>query len=241
MSRDFEHLPSAYDELAQHYREYSARRAAYLNAVDKLIIQHMPSDAAALLDVGAGDGVRAFGIARTCNIQRVVLAEPNQSMARKCRQLNGVEVWEVNAQELSGADRQFNAVTCLWNVLGHVPDEAARSAAIIKMRALTLPGGMIFLDVNNRYNANAYGLVRTLFRAAYDLVQPGTTNGDVELRWEVAGRTITGSGHVFTPREMRRLFDAAELKIEQTFSIDYDTGAIRRYRFQGQLFYLLRA
>ena len=48
--------------LAPHYRDYSASKAPYLDAIDKIIVDRIPAGARSLLDVGAGDGVRAVKI-----------------------------------------------------------------------------------------------------------------------------------------------------------------------------------
>ena len=63
-----------YDALASQYRQYSMAKAAYIEAVDRLVVQHIPPRAESLLDVGAGDGVRAVRIAQARGISTVVLS-----------------------------------------------------------------------------------------------------------------------------------------------------------------------
>lgn len=230
---------SAYEALAPHYRAYSQRKSDYLRAVDEIVKSRLAAGARSLLDVGAGDGVRAQAIARACGVARLVLAEPSQAMAACCRRLAGVEVWQVSAQELPESAPKFDAVTCLWNVLGHVETHAKRLAALRRMRALLADGGLIFLDVNNRYNARAYGLLKTAARALFDLVNPSEANGDVSFDWEVGGRRIRARGHVFTPREVASLAARAGLCVRERHVLDYGTGARRRFAFRGQLLYVL--
>ena len=76
-----------YDALAPHYREYARRRAPYLAAVDRFIVRQAPAPVSALLDVGAGDGVRGMALARELKAARVVLCEPSREMAARCRAL----------------------------------------------------------------------------------------------------------------------------------------------------------
>lgn len=230
---------SAYDALAPHYRAYSQTKSDYLRAVDEIVKSRLAAGARSLLDVGAGDGVRAQGIARACGVARLVLAEPSPAMAACCRRLAGAEVWQVGAEELPESARKFDAVTCLWNVLGHVETGAKRLAALRRMRALLAEGGLIFLDVNNRYNARAYGMFKTTARALFDLVSPSETNGDLSFDWEIGGRRIRARGHVFTPREVESLAAGAGLRVRERHVIDYETGARRRFAFQGQLLYVL--
>ncbi len=230
---------SAYDALAPHYRAYSNTKCGYLRAVDEVVLSRLAGGARSLLDVGAGDGARAHRIARACRVARLVLAEPSPVMAEYCRGVRGAEVWQTAAEELPESARKFDAVTCLWNVLGHIETEAKRLAALLRMRSLLEEGGQIFLDVNNRYNARAYGLVKTAARALSDLVSPSETNGDVTFAWEVEGRQIRASGHVFTPSEMESLLSRAGLRVRERHVIDYATGERRRFFFQGQLLYVL--
>jgi SAM-dependent methyltransferase len=229
-----------YDALAPHFREYSRTKAEYLNAVDQLLIRFISDEADSLLDVGAGDGLRAARLTQSRQIQKLVLVDPSDVMAKYCRQQNATEVWCATAEELPESDRRFDVITCLWNVLGHVPSHDGRLMALRRMRSLLAEGGQIFLDVNNRYNARAYGWLSTLGRVLYDKVKPSVTNGDVTFIWHVDGRVIQAHGHVFTPREMSDLISRSRLKVARRFIVDYRTGRLRRSVFAGQLLYELR-
>lgn len=230
---------SAYDFLAPVFRSYSQSRAAYLEAIDRIVDGRMPPGAASMLDVGAGDGVRAWRIAQVRRVPRLVLAEPNGAMAEQCRALPGAEVWDVPAEDLPEGGQQFDVITCLWNVLGHVPNGRARLTALRKMGALLSGRGRIFLDVNNRYNARAYGWAATLGRALYDRVHPSEANGDVSYTWRVGSRAVRSRGHVFTPGEMKRLIREAGLRVDARHVVDYETGRRHRSVLRGQLFYVL--
>lgn len=230
---------SAYDVLAPFFRSYSQTRAAYLDAIDRIVESRMPMDARSMLDVGAGDGVRAWRIAHVCRVPRLVLVEPDRAMADHCRALAGAEVWDVAAEDLPWGGQEFDAITCLWNVLGHVPGGRARLVALRKMGALLSRRGQIFLDVNNRYNAVAYGRVITLGRALYDRVCPAEANGDISYTWRVGGRLVRSRGHVFTPGEMKRLINDAGLRVNARHVVDYETGRQHRSVLRGQLFYVL--
>jgi SAM-dependent methyltransferase len=233
-------LEKSYDKLAQHFRSYSEVRAAYLGAIDRLILWRVPAGATSLLDVGSGDGVRAARLAARCSVSRLILSDPSEEMASRCRLLEGVtNVWRVAAEELPNAGERFDIITCLWNVLGLVSDTALRVEALRRMRTLLSPGGRIFLDVNNRYNARAYGRLRTAGRVLYDLLRPSDANGDVSFNWRVGGELIETRGHVFRPGEMKRLIEGAGLKVALRRVVDYETGEVRKSAFAGQLFYEL--
>lgn len=228
-----------YDLLAPDYRHISEMRAAYLHAVDRTILARMVVGARSLLDVGAGDGVRAMRLARAAGIATVVLVEPSAAMAELCRASQATEILQVKAEAMTASAQSFDVITCLWNVLGHINTPALRRDALRRMRDRLAPRGRIFIDVNNRYNAPAYGWLKSLGRAAYDLFNPADENGDVEFVWRIAGRLIPGRGHVFTPREINRLIADAGLRIERRYVIDYQTGRQSRVCFAGQLLYEL--
>lgn len=241
MTRRDDGTIAAYDAVAPHYREIAARRAAYLAGVDRIVLESAPGGAQAMLDVGAGDGVRAAALAASAGIRSFVLAEPSSRMAEACRLIPGGEVWTVRAEELPAPGRTFDVITCLWNVLGHVPGRAARIEALRRMGALLAPRGVIVLDVNHRYNAAAYGWLATLGRRVVDVIAPGDANGDVPFAWSVGGGQVRGVGHVFTGAELDALVDEAGLRTVRGAAVDYETGAERRSSWSGQLVRVLAA
>lgn len=230
---------SDYDRLAPYYRAYSETRTAYLSAVEAIVIRDMPIDARSMLDVGSGDGVRAARIARARGLTTLVLCEPSTAMLAAGQIPEATDVWPVAAENLPEGGPTFDVVTCLWNVLGHVPDHAARVIALRRMASLLATNGSIFLDVNNRYNARTYGWTPTLRRALHDVLSPSKANGDVSMTWSVGGATIPARTHIFTPREIDGLLREAGLRIKRRYVVDYDTGERTRFVFEGQLVYEL--
>jgi len=232
----------AYDRLARIFDGIAARRSRYLRGIEDLVVARVAPGASALLDVGAGDGSRARRIADAAGLRRVVLVEPSVEMAGRAGQ---AEVWLLRAEELTAedprvADRRFDLVTCLWNVLGHVRPEAARVASLRQMGAVLAPEGRLFVDVNHRYNVPSYGALPTLARFVLDSLSPAENRGDVTVTWTVGETTCSTYGHVFTDREMRRLAAHAGLVLQERIVVDYDTGQTRRWTWQGNLLYVLR-
>jgi SAM-dependent methyltransferase len=229
----------AYDAFAPQFRAYSEAKAAYVDAVDRIVTRRIPPHATSLLDVGAGDGARAVRLARARGLGTVVLVEPSPALAARCLELPVTAVWRARAEALPDTSQRFDVVVCLWNVLGHVAERDARVRALIGMRAKLADRAALFVDVNNRYNASAYGWARTLGRFAYDLIRPSETNGDVEVVWTSGDAPIRFRSHVFTPREIERLFADSGLTIRNRWVVDYRTGAERRRVYEGQLLYEL--
>lgn len=228
-----------YDELAAHYRSVSAARAAYLRAIEEIIIQRITGAASSLLDVGSADGHRAMRIAESAHISNVVLVEPSAGMRKLCGQRTQAVIWPLRAEELPDAEDRFSVITCLWNVLGHIETNQKRLTALTRMRRLLGDDGVIFIDVNNRYNAVNYGVLPTVGRMLYDLVAPSETNGDAQVTWTFGAQRIQSPTHVFTPREIATLLRDAGLIVKQKFAVDYRTGQVRRSTFAGQLLFEL--
>jgi SAM-dependent methyltransferase len=224
---------AAYDRIAPGYRELSERRRAYLDAVDAEIVRRVPRGAASLIDVGAGDGRRALQIAAHTRIPRVVLAEPSEGMRGLIPA--GIEVWHEGMETLPYAGPKFDVVLCLWNVLGHVPSGDLRAAALRNLGRMCSAGGMIFLDVINRYNVAECGVGLVLRRFL------SSDNGDVPVTWRTVSGEVETRGHVFTAKEMERLFGEAGLRKVERIVLNYETGRREAWSVAGNFLYVLRA
>lgn len=228
----------AYDRIAPEYTRVSEKRRNYLDAVDQLVIANISTGSRSMLDVGSGDGRRARRIAQARSIKELVLIEPSVAMQRANSSAAGFRT--LRAEELSSLDSEFDVITCLWNVLGHIFPAASRARVLYEFARLVSPQGLIFMDVHHRYNLRHYGAVPTAKHFLHDCLRWSETNGDVTVAWDVEGIRCTTRGHVFTDREFRSLVRAAGLKIEERFVVDYSTGACRRWSFAGHLLYVLR-
>jgi SAM-dependent methyltransferase len=224
---------AAYDLVAPGYRELSARRRAYLDAVDTEILRRVPGGAASLIDVGAGDGRRAFEIARQAGVPRVVLVEPSDGMRGLIPA--GSEVWNERMEALPDAGPEFDVVLCLWNVLGHVRGWESRVGALRNLGRVCSAGGLIFLDVLNRYNLAECGVGVVLRRFL------SSHNGDVPVKWRIEGDEVNTQGYVFSASEMDKLFRDAGLRVVAREVLNYRTGRREPWSVAGNLLYVLRA
>jgi SAM-dependent methyltransferase len=254
---------AAYDRLAAHYAGLSRKREPYLLSIEREIISRISQGSQSLLDVGAGDGTRALRIASQLGIERVVLVEPSKQMAGKSG--DHAEVRPLRAEGLAQgclesaeednracgpgtAERgrpytiaeRFEVITCLWNVLGHVPTAEKRLLALSAIARLLAPNGRFFLDINHRYNLCSYGVLPTGGRWIRDLFSHSENNGDVLAKWDVGEGSLSTYGHLFTNAEIIRLADRAGLELEDRVVIDYESGQLCRFPFQGNLLYVFR-
>jgi SAM-dependent methyltransferase len=261
----FDDPVAAYGRLAPHYPDLSRHREPYLRSIEKIIASRVPPNSKSLLDVGAGDGIRALRIARECGIQDIVLVEPSLEMAARAEGMaklkTKIKIWNIRAEELGtttqscstfradggepgteGGERvqRFDVITCLWNVLGHIRRVEDRERAMREMGDRLAPEGKCFLDVNHRYNLRSYGVLASAARFIRDSLFYKETNADVIATWDVGGSSISTHGHVFTDREVRQLASAAGLSIEERIVVDYDSGKVRRFALEGNLLYVFR-
>jgi len=230
-------VPDIYDTLAPHYREYARSKQAYITAVDRFILQHAPASVEAVLDVGAGDGVRGVDLARGLRAKRLVLCEPSREMAAQCRKLAPEAVWELPAEALPDSDLRFDVILCLWNVLGHLAGPSQRVAALKAMKRLLAPAGAVFLDVNNRHNAAAYGRLKVLVRRCADFLFPNYRRGDTEYEWKIGRLSLPAMGHLFTPTEIEGMIAESGLRVVRRLAVDYATGEYSASPYRGQLLY----
>lgn len=228
-----------YDLLAPHYRNYASEKGNYINAVDKAILRELKPSMKTMLDIGSGDGIRAVNLAKQAGIEKLILSEPSEKMVELCRQVYSGEIWNVTAENLKSNGQRFDLITCLWNVLGHIPDTSRRINSLRKIRDFLQPGSVLFMDVNNRYNARAYGKAEIFKRVIFDLFHPGNNKGDTEYELKIDGTSITGMGHLFTPQEIRMLVKSSGFRIKKRISVDYKNGSIHSSVFNGQLLYIL--
>lgn len=228
----------AYDALASRYKSVLENRRQYLRKVEEIVVAHI-GGAESLLDVGAGEGSRILRVAREVGITKLVLLEPSAQMRNQCH--TTVEYWPYRASEIPETHSKFDVITCLWNVAGHLQNNNERSQVLSRLRGLLNPGGAIFLDVNHRYNAAAYGRMKTLLRMMHDLAFRSERSGDVIVRWQVNGHDICTRGHVFKQAELSRIFRDSGLKIKRRWVIDYQNGIECRWAIFGNLLYQLEA
>ena len=229
---------AAYDRIAPVFARLAEQRRSYLDRIDQLVLSEMPPGSRSLLDVGSGDGARARRIARAQGIAELVLLEPSRAMQGNGPA--GAKVWTMRAEELHSVQATFDVITCLWNVVGHIFPASGRMEVLRQFARLVSSEGMVFVDVNHRYNAPHYGSLRTALRWLRDQVDWDEKNGDVVVDWDVEQTHCTTRGHVFTNKEFRALALAAGLRVEKRFIVDYATGELRRRSWQGNLLYVLR-
>lgn len=225
-----------YDSAAAHYVEMSTGRCEYLRGVDQIVIQNLKDiHAQNLLDIGAGDGRRSKFLANALGIKQVIAVESSLKMAAEAReQLGEKNVLVGDATKLEFPEEYFDGVVSLWNVFGHIPSREGRIAVLNKISKSLKPGGRCIIDVNNRYNARHYGwwaVVRNVFNDAIRKRDGGW------FPLQIGG--VEGKVYIHRPAEFENYLPEANLKVERTHYIGYESGAVRKMPWQGQFVYVL--
>ena len=113
----------------------------------------------ALLDIGSGDGARIHKLINNRNIDVWVLENSVAMSNLLSRYFDKDRILRIDVLKISNLPKQFDMVTALWNVFGHI-QEVERIFAQVKNR-LSQDGVFIF-DVNNPFNIAEYGLISVM-------------------------------------------------------------------------------
>ena len=230
----------SYDAIAPYYASYAKTKETYINAINQLVLSYLKPNMR-LLDIGSGDGLRLKNLLRESNIDNAVAIEPSHEMAELCRKNLNIQVFEKTAIELAGMEMEsFDVVTALWNVFGHIPGTHDRKKSLQAIYNKLNSGGVVVLDVNNRHNQRAYGRLKVMYRRLLDYWCFSEKRGDAQYFWNIDGQKIAGSGHLFIPQEVEKLFLHTGFQRVSRFTVDYLTGEVSNKKFQGQLFYVFK-
>lgn len=218
-----------YSNISKDYLAISQERENYLNTVNQLIISNAPTRTQAYLDIGAGDGMRSRLIKSKINANKTILIDNCPEMFE-----DEGDIKFINSDILEfTTDLKFDVVTCLWNVMGHVGDKRQREQAFHNIAKLLREGGKFFIDVNNRYNINAYSFKNVVTNVCKDV-----------LHIPHRGYFSIGKGedatqvYIHHPFELERLAKSCGLKLIEKTYINYSSGIIESKFYKGQVFYI---
>lgn len=231
-----------YNRLAPFYREYSIGRSRYIKAVDRILRQELTSKRRSLLDLGTGDGERIKNALKghLHKFNKIYLVENSSNMIKQIKTVPPMEIInkDFSAKNFSLKEK-FDCVTCLWNVLGHIPEKNVLTA-LTNIKEHLSPTGVAIIDINNRQNIKQYGW-RAVRNFIKDTFCYKFRNGNIDFLLDVHNNKVPASVHLFSKKEFETLLEKSGLAIQYCHFINYQNGHIEKNSFAGQLCYVLRA
>lgn len=227
-----------YNSMASDYREYSNLRQNYLNAIDTIVIRNSKGSNS-IIDFGAGDGERIKKIASLYNFKNIYLVENSPHMLKKIKEelfFNNLLDEDFSNINFSLNDK-FDMAVSLWNVLGHIEHKNILYS-LINIRKSISNNGVVIIDINNRHNIKQYGwkAIRNIIK---DILKYDYKNGDIRFTMKTENSIIPAKVHLFTKKEIEKLFIQAGFCIKDKIYVNYSSGKIEPLALFGQLCYIL--
>lgn len=234
-----ENSKNFYNKFSTHYAGYANSKLAYIKAVDEFIVSNSHNNLD-IIDIGSGDGYRAQRLSKLLEAKKLTLVDNSVGMVKQCKSIGNLDVLCADiSNDYFEHNYQYDIAICLWNVLGHIFDSDRRLIALENIKSLVKDNGVIYLDVNNRYNVSQYGLLSVIRNICRDIISYSDENGNFPLSMIFDGKTVTTKVHIFSSAEIEKLIKQAGLKIEKKIVINYVTGKLCSTSFEGQLVYKL--
>ena len=237
-----------FDSLANMYDEKSSARACYLSTIDMLITEELRMQGpkkVRVLDVGCGTGTRAQNIFSSIPWACVYGIDVSPKMLKIARTKNFERVVQSDVRRIPFPDNYFDSVTCLFNVMGYLATPKERMRALNEIKRVLKPGGLFFVDFMNRWHLGENVNFKRSLLAAVGLhiksLLFGLGNvGNIFFKLPLNGGQLKGFVHGFSLREIHRLLKKCEFSELRLSVVGYDTGQIKRSKWQGQYFVIAR-
>ena len=219
---------SFYNGLSIIYDEISSKRYNYLSGVNQILLDFVETTNHRIkwLDLACGNGSRTLRLMRTFGkIESVTAIDSAINMVNSFNhKLTGdmrVEVICKDFTEPQDLSSEFNLITTLWNVFGHLNTEDEKLAWLQNVKKHLSKDGFFFMDFNNRYNLE-YGLKTILKNMVFDLFQIKTARYPLQIEG------IQTAVYIHSPGELDSLIDKAGLKIQKRLFVLYKSGELSR-------------
>lgn len=239
-----DHSDKLYTQLSPHYRSYSQKRSAYINAINQIIIKecsYLVLNKKNLIDFGSGDGIRSSELHKKLKTKNLILIDSNKDMIQKCLKIKNAKTKkiDISKNEISFNNKSDIAL-CLWNVLGHIETPNKRYVALKNIAKIMNENSYLFLDINNRNNISSYGL-KAIRNILIDKFSNKKSFENIDFYIHVNNNyKLKAKVHLFKYNEIDDYINKLNMKIVRKYYIDYKTGAIKKFFFQGQILYVIK-
>lgn len=214
-----------YSNLSSKYGSLTEQRRSYLQAVDRHFLELAKSCGKNWLDIGSGDGIRAVLLNQFLG-KTLTLIEPSRLLAPSFEELNP-EV-SVIRSTLSSAkiSRQFDLISMLWNVVGHLGSLDDSLRIVHKILA---DDGVLFLDANSPFNVRRFGLQA--------VVRNMTRRGQIQFPWPDSNSL--GQVNFFGRRVLSKKLKLAGFAPDFHY-VQYDNGLPALSQYTGSIICIAR-
>jgi len=214
-----------YDNISEEFKELSKNKINYLTTINYLAKNNIKDGL--LLDIGSGNGQRLKKIIEDKDVV-VNIVESSSRMVKEALKIFDKSLIYNCSFENFNIKKKYTTVLALWNVLGHVDDRVE----FLRRVALFLEDNGVFIfDVNNRYNIKQYGLRYFLINILKDILNISNSG---YFNIEFGG--VKTSVYIYNEAELLRDLRLSGLKVIDIKYIDYNSGAIIKTKFMGQIF-----
>lgn len=237
-----------FDSLATQYDVKSSARAKYLSAINMLILRKIREEnkiSGKVLDVGCGTGTRAKAIFSALPMIEIYGSDISLKMLTIAKTKNLAGLVHSDMRSLPFKDESFEAITCLFNVIGYLSAPTQRIRAFREFYRVLKSSGLLFIDFMNRWHlGEGLSFRRSIFTASGMYIRslfPDLENrGNLFFNLSLNNRRIRGFVHGFSHGEIWRLLSKSGFDVVDSLIIGYDSGDIKRHRWQGQYFFVAR-
>jgi SAM-dependent methyltransferase len=230
-----------YDQFAPYYDTYAHERSNYIRGINRIIVEFLKGHPVpnVLADFGCGTGARSKVLAKQIKARKTVFIDSSKEMIKICqkRSKNTIQA-DFSDKGFSRKIKKVSVAVSLWNVFGHIETNRKRRQALANIVSTLDAKGLVFIDVNNRYNALQYGWKNVLKNIALDFGGFRNASGDIAFSISIQGKSIPANVHLFSPRELDRILNALNVKILRKYYVNYQSGGIEHRWYRGQILYV---
>jgi SAM-dependent methyltransferase len=227
-----------YTKFSSSYSSYFGTKREYIEAVNSFIMSEASSPIS-VIDVGAGDGRRSRDVCDLLGAKALTLIDNSDGMIAHLKKIEKSYVIKADISDPSfEIGQKYDVMLCLWNVIGHMLTQEQRLSALKNMRKLLADSGVIFIDVNNRYNLSHYGVKAVIRNMWTDVFSRQNDQlGIFDLSINTADDQLRTKVYISNPFEIRKLFRMSGLKVIKVRRFNYRTGKKAMTIFGGQSVY----
>ncbi len=227
-----------FDALAHDYDLKCQARETYLLAIDRMVVAELAGHTGLrLLDAGCANGRRTLRISSQLCLAGLEACDASPAMVDLARRGGLPQALEADIRSLPYPDQVFDAVTCLFNVLGYMPSDSHVLKALREFHRVLNDGGLLLTDVMNAWHLGESIRFRLspltlLGRMAGGLIDGGIYRTRFSL--EIGGHSVPGYARGFTRKGFASLLEAAGFAIKTHHIVGYDSGNIHHSPHKGQ-------